>query len=383
MCDHGAVNERGNPRLRWADRSLGVPILALLRAVRRGRTQPLGIRRIGLLKMSAIGDTVLLSAIVADLAATFPGAEIVLFTGADNAGVAALIDGPSETVVLSPSRPLHSVKELRRRHLDVLFDFGPWTRLEAIYSALSGSSFTLGFCTADQARHACQDASVAHSGDIHELDNYRRLVALLGVATSTDPSLRPPGVLDPAHRPPAPYAVVHPWPSGYRSELKEWPEARWVELSARLSAAGLGLAITGGKDDVANSRKLEDRLTTAGIAVVNTAGRLSLGEVLDLAAGSACVISVNTGIMHLAAASGAATVGLNGPTSAVRWGPVGAHAVSVNSSLEGCGYLNLGSEYQGRRQDCMEGVSVDAVAEAAFGAIRRAQLTEVGSRRVR
>ena len=168
------------------------------------------------------------------------------------------------------------------------------------------------------------------------------------------------------------------------AELKEWPEARWVELSGRLSAAGLGLAITGGKDDVANSRKLEDRLATVGIAVVNTAGRLSLGEVLDLAAGGACVISVNTGIMHLAAASGAATVGSQrSDIGRCAGGRVGAHAVSVNSSLEGCGYLNLGSEYQGRRQDCMEGVSVDAVAEAAFGAIRRAPLTEVGSRRVR
>ena len=224
---------------------------------------------------------------------------------------------------------------------------------------------------------------MAHSGDVHELDNYRRLVARLGVATSADPWLRPPGVLDPAHRPPAPYALVHPWPSGYRSELKEWPETRWVELSGRLSAAGLGVALTGGMDDVARSRKLEDRLSKAGVAVVNTAGRLSLGAVVDLAAGSACVISVNTGIMHLAAACGAATVGLNGPTSEVRWGPVGAHAVSVNSSFEGCGYLNLGSEYEGRRQDCMEGVSVDAVAEAAFAVIRRGELAEVGSRRVR
>ena len=78
------------------------------------------------------------------------------------------------------------------------------------------------------------------------------------------------------------------------------------------------------------------------------------------------VVSVNTGVMHLAAAAGAPTIALNGPTSATRWGPVGANVVSVDSELPGCGYLNLGFEYDGQRTDCMLGISVDRVAAAVL-----------------
>ena len=77
-------------------------------------------------------------------------------------------------------------------------------------------------------------------------------------------------------------------------------------------------------------------------------------------------MSVNTGVMHLAAAVGAPTIALNGPTSATRWGPIGANVVCVDSELPGCGYLNLGFEYDGHRTDCMRGISVDRVATAVL-----------------
>jgi ADP-heptose:LPS heptosyltransferase len=108
--------------------------------------------------------------------------------------------------------------------------------------------------------------------------------------------------------------------------------------------------------------------------LIDLAGRLSLAQVVDLVAGSACVVSVNTGIMHMAAAAGAPTVGLNGPTSAVRWGPIGDLTASVNSSLAGCGYLNLGSEYEGEREDCMVGITVDDVGRAVRQVMDRADL---------
>ena len=57
---------------------------------------------------------------------------------------------------------------------------------------------------------------------------------------------------------------------------------------------------------------------------------------------------------------------LNGPTSALRWGPVGPRTVCVDSDLPGCGFLNLGFEYEGQREDCMAGISVDRVADAAL-----------------
>jgi ADP-heptose:LPS heptosyltransferase len=344
----------------------------MLGTVRPRHELPVDIRRIGLLKLAAIGDTVLMSAAVADLAAALPKAELVLFVGRDNVGVADVIEGVAEVVVLEASRPVKAVRELRRRNLDVLLDFGSWTRLEALFSAVSGARFTVGFRTAGQARHACQDVSVEHEATLHELENYRQLVRQLGIVPVAVPTLRPSGASAGEHRPNAPYVVIHAWPGGYRSELKEWPADRWVELASQFSSAGLGVVLSGGPIDGPRSSRLASEMASAGDVVVDTAGRLSLVQVLDLLVGSVGVISVNTGIMHMAAASGAPTVGLNGPTSSERWGPIGPFAVSVNSSFEGCGYLNLGSEYKGRREDCMLGISVDDVARAAFALMREA-----------
>lgn len=372
------MKERGNPRLRWLDRYLGVPLLAALGAVRRRHPRPDHIGRLGLLKMTAIGDTVLLSAVVADLAAAFPDAQLVMFVGRENAGVASLIDGVSEVVLLPTTRPAAVVREIRRHRLDVMLDFGPWSRLEAAYAALSRARFSAGFCTAGQHRHYCQDASVEHSDQTHELENYRRLVSVLAAPTAAMPRLRPAGLLPPQSIPPRPYAVLHPWPTGVRSYLKEWPVERWQKLAGRLSSAGMAVILSGGPADAARSSELARSFGMDVDPLIDMAGKLSLGEVLDLLAGSACVVSVNTGVMHMAAAAGAPTVGLNGPTSELRWGPIGEFAVSVNSSFGGCGYLNLGSEYEGQRQDCMLGISGDDVDRAVREVIDKAALARAG-----
>ena len=168
---------RGNTLLRAVDRWAGVPLVALLGAARRitrpmrkSSKQPPAPRRVGLLKTAAIGDTTLLSAIVRDIAAT-PGVELLLFVGRDNAGVAALIEGPRAVVPIPVTRPWAAARLLRRHRLDLLIDCGSWPRVDAVLTALSGARETAGFRTARQGRHFAYDVAVPHRGDLHELEN--------------------------------------------------------------------------------------------------------------------------------------------------------------------------------------------------------------------
>jgi ADP-heptose:LPS heptosyltransferase len=78
------------------------------------------------------------------------------------------------------------------------------------------------------------------------------------------------------------------------------------------------------------------------------------------------VVSVNTGVMHLAAIAGARVVAINGPNRNGRWGPVGRRAVGVEAPGEGCGYLHLGFNFDGQATDCMERTTVEMVYEAAM-----------------
>ena len=69
--------------------------------------------------------------------------------------------------------------------------------------------------------------------------------------------------------------------------------------------------------------------------------------------------------MHLAAIAGAPTIGLSGPTSNVRWGPVGPRAIGLQASGTDCGCLNLGFEFDRNAEDCMERIGVEEVVDAA------------------
>jgi len=87
-------------------------------------------------------------------------------------------------------------------------------------------------------------------------------------------------------------------------------------------------------------------------------------------ADAACVVSVNTGNMHLAAALNVPVVGLHGPTNPARWGPIGGNAQIVRPSSDECCYLNLGWEYPRNPPDCMGAIAVEQVSLAVFRALK-------------
>src|SRR5204863_4981854 len=129
--DEAARSRRGSRGLRFLDETVAVALLAVLGAVRRKRALPTPIRRIGLLKSTGIGDMVLAAAVVEDVVRTFPDAEIVLFAGTDNAAVARMVEGV-RVVKLAIAEPVSAVRRLRAEGLDVLVDFGQWSRIEAL-----------------------------------------------------------------------------------------------------------------------------------------------------------------------------------------------------------------------------------------------------------
>ena len=355
--------DRGNRRLKQLDRSFGIPTLRLLgarRLLRRRREAPADWQRVGLIKTAAIGDVVLLSGIVRDLRAARSTAHIVVFATATNAGFARLLDDVDEVVVLPVRKVARALRLIREQRLDVCVDCGAWPRLDALLTALSGARWTVGRRTPGQHRHYAFDEVVSHSSSDHELENFRRLVRTFGVDSTSPPHLRVP----PGPRPlAAPYAVLHLWPGGANSRERSWPEPSWASLAHSLNDRGLAVVLTGGPGDATATLSLVDAWQAAGIQVTSAAGG-SAEQCARWLGNAAGVVSVNTGVMHVAAALGVPTVALNGPTSGRRWGPIGPHTRSVASPAAPDGYLDLGFERDARYADCMRAISVPAVLGA-------------------
>ena len=355
------IRESALPRL--VDQAAGTPLLAAWGALRRRRPLPAAPRRFGLMMFETIGDTLLAGTLVASLRAARPDAEIVVFASQGNRGILELMEGISTIVDVPITQPLRALVAIRSVPVDVMIDIGQWPRWYALLCAASRSSFTIGFATPGQSRHYAFDAAVGHDANVHELENFQRLLAPLAVAPQAPArALRAAGEVPARLGLRAPWLVVHPWASGFRYASREWPLTRWTELVERAALLGLAVLVTGSPADRTQAQALV-AACPAGAPVRSIAGEVSLLELAAVLRGAAAVVSVNTGVMHLAALLDAPLVALHGPTSRRRWGPVGRRSVSLAPATGG-EFLSLGFEYPEGPVTCMEQITVDAVLAA-------------------
>lgn len=99
---------------------------------------------------------------------------------------------------------------------------------------------------------------------------------------------------------------------GTRAEGKRWhPELpHWPELAERLAAAGLRPVVLGLEEERPLAQAIQARVPAA----LDLTGRTSLPEAAALLQRAGAAVAVDTGLAHLAAATGCATVTLFGPS---------------------------------------------------------------------
>ena len=360
--------EKGNSKLHFADRWIGIVIVFILGffKIKHRITIPFNPKRISVLNISSIGDTVLMSAIIKDIKSAYPNSEIWIFTGKTNHAIAHHIPFVHKIVRVSIKNPLKAIRTLNGfGKFDLLLDMGPWPRLNSIYSFFINAKIKIGFNSEGQYRHYIYDYPILHSDKKHEIDNFRALLEPLKIKATHNPELlHLTNNLKAKFNIEKEYIVIHPWPGGYKSYMKEWAIEKWVDLMTKMDLLKYDIVITGGKADIDKTLLLINACASKGIEIINMAGELSISDTIELLSKSKYIISVNTGIMHIGAALNKPLIGIHGPTSVLRWGPVSDKAISVAANSEFCGYLHLGFEYNKSKIDCMAIISVQDVFEA-------------------
>src|SRR6185503_10780264 len=147
-------------------------------------------------------------------------------------------------------------------------------------------------------------------------------LAELGVAEAGDP---PPlrataeeteAVAPWLERLPPGFLALHP---GSGSAAKNWPPARFAALASALASGHPWLLVEGPADE-------ECAATLRELPGVVVARHLPARVLAALLAQAGRFVGNDSGVSHLAAACGASTLALFGPTDPASWGPVGPNA---------------------------------------------------------
>lgn len=276
-------------------------------------------RRILAICTRRLGDVLLTTALLRSLRRAWPDAELDVLTLQWSAS--ALEGNPDVTRVIplpegaGIGESLAAIGGLRR------YDVALSTLLSdrAHLTAFAAAPVRAGLYTRDRSawwKRRLATAPVEFTaGRTHAVIEYLRLADALGVARVQElVPPRPVGAAPPT-LPTGPYAVIHP---GAMFRYKGWTVPGWRALAQWLGRQGLRVVVDAGPGDA--ERALADAIAD-GLDVVRPAQVLRFPELTPLLEGARVYVGPDTGVTHLAAATGVPTVALFGPLQPSLWGP--------------------------------------------------------------
>lgn len=356
--------------LKQIDSFLGPVLIPLARRtfLPRGGARPL--ERVLVIRPGGIGDAVLLIPAIRALKKKYPRAAVHVLAERRNAGVFLLC--PDIERIFHYDRPMELMAAIRGRY-DAVIDTEQWHRLSALVARVVRAPISLGFSTNERRGLFSHPSPYSH--DDYEVDSFLHLVGSLGVDPVFDAEepflFVPEQIRTTADRLGGIFSgnqVVALSPGGTIEE-RRWGRGRFHAVAERLSAAGYGIAVIGGKADVAAGREIVKGIPDG----VDLCGTLSLPESAAVIRRSAALIAGDSGVMHLGYAMGTKVVALFGPGIERKWAPRSSRVDVLNKHLPCSPCTKFG--YTGRcpiDAECMKRITVEEVVEAAMALLGKA-----------
>jgi len=343
-----------------------------------------------------IGDVVLTLPVIRTLTKAFPGRPIYYMASSYAApivenypGISSVLvydSGDDTTKVARVRQITQQLRELNIKTALVLFydaevlsmikkagikeRFGPLTKITGLFSY-----------TKFQTQHRSKV-------QFHELEYNLNLLKMLGVQEEQfDLTLK----LEPSPSAQSsafeklkqlgfdayskPYMILHATCGG---SALNWRYSYYAELASRLSSAtGLSILLTGSEKDAQVITSVKQHVKGN---VFNTAGVLSLKELVAVIAGAKLFVGPSTGPMHIASATSVPVAAIFPPIkvqSANRWGPYTKDSIIFSPKVECPAKFNCIKE-KCRYYNCMDTISIDEVFEQTKKLYDDANIRQMG-----
>lgn len=306
-----------------------------------------GVSRIAVLRGGGLGDLMFALPAVAALKAAYPGASVTLLGTPVHAELLSQTVGPvDETVILPFAEGVRPgpedegeverfFAEMRARNFDLAVQLHGGGRYSNPFLLRLGARHTVGTRTPDatplertvpylyyqhEPLRALEVAGFAGAPP-------RELEARLGALPEFRQQLAQDLVLESDDPVNERVLVIHP---GATDPRRRWPAERFAAVARRAADDGFRVYVVGDSSE----KELAETVVELAVehsagpniarpAVESLAGKLSLGELAALLAGSSVVLANDSGPRHLAQALGTPTVGVYWVGNAINAAPLG------------------------------------------------------------
>ena len=332
------------------------------------------IRRILIIKWSALGDLVISSALFEDLRQAFPDASIDLNTSPPY--VSLFNDDPRFDEVFAFDirkkgfkgllNTLALVRKIRRERYDLVADLQANDRSRTMLSllVLTGARIPIRMCHHDKFPYNIVPLEKS-SAVLHSYTRHRMALDAAGIESSRDrPLLYVPEdrvayaeqLLNEEGLSGQSYAIFMPGcqADGY---LKRWGSGNYADLARWLfNEKNLHTVLIGARDDLDECRKIEEACDAGWLH--NLCGKTQILDLIPLCEESELIVSNDTGTAHIASCTLTPMFVICGPTDPRRVKPLGDQVKAIQANVECLNCYQKECTHSSYHH-CMKSVSVE------------------------
>lgn len=324
--------------------------------------------RILIVRLSSLGDIVLVSPVTRALKKAYPKAGITMLVKKAYAPIARCMPGVDEVDVFDEDQGLRSLaSRVRHAEYDLMVDLHANIR-----SRLLAWSGRPGRVIRYRKRRPARMGMVHFSGGTiktrHTVDLYLQTLQALDISEAdrspdlivsdearqhVEEMLRRNGV--------QPTDQILAFAPGASHPTKQWPAASFALLADRLiKSRGLPVLLIGGEQDRETAAAV---VQSAALPVIDWTGRLDLSLLPAAVQRCRLLVSNDSGPMHVASAVRTPVIGLFGPTHPrLGFSPLGARDRAISLDLP-CSPCSLHGEKACKfhTNECLQGLAVERV----------------------
>jgi len=354
--------------IRFFDRTF-LSAFCFIAGISRIFPKKLKTNRILVIKLWALGDSIVSLSMIRGLRKNLPKAEIDVLCHERNK--APFMDNKDINKIIEFR--VSSIFKLFRKY-DLCIDTEPYLNVSALIS-LWCARYRAGF--SHGIRSLLYSSRTEFSKKQHMVQNYLDMIRKLGFNYDADKLVK-------LETTKAEKAAVEKFlkknklskndfivgiTPGVAESVKTrmWPLERMAELADKISGKhNAKIIIIDSPANKGEAEKMASKMKTKPIFCI---GDLSIREVFNLVERCRIYICNDTGPMHIAAAQGVKTIGLFGPNTPVLWGPYGEKNISIYhppwcSPCIDNAKGKMPKCFNKVYQQCMKNISVDEVMKA-------------------